>query len=120
MRGIRIAETRRARALRRDAPGVEQVVWRCLRNRQLGGWKFVRQDPIGPYFADFVCREKRLVVEIDGATHSSDGEIASDARRTAYLEACGYRVVRFHNAQIYENIEGALEEILRVLGYRDG
>ena len=116
MRGLRIIETRRARALRRDAPSAERIVWRHLRNRRLGGWKFVRQEPIGPYFADFVCREKMLVVEIDGATHSTDVEIASDARRTAFLEAQGFRVMRFINAQIYENADGALEEILRVLG----
>jgi very-short-patch-repair endonuclease len=120
MRGLRIIETRRARALRRAAPSAERIVWRHLRNRRLGGWKFVRQDPIGPYFADFVCREKMLVVEIDGATHSTDVEIASDARRTAFLEAQGFRVMRFINAQIYENADGALEEILRVLGDRGG
>jgi very-short-patch-repair endonuclease len=116
LRGLRIIETRRARALRRDAPSAERVVWRRLRNRQLAGCKFVRQDPIGPYFADFVCREKMLVVEIDGATHSTDEEIDSDARRTAFLEANGFRVMRFDNAQIYENVDGALEAILSALG----
>ena len=116
LRGLRIIETRRSRALRCDAPSAERVVWRHLRNRQLGGWKFVRQDSIGPYFADFVCRERKLIVEIDGATHSTDAEVASDARRTAFLEADGYRVIRFINEQIYENVDGALEEILRVLG----
>jgi len=70
--GLRIIETRRARTLGRDAPSAERIVWRRLRNRQLGGWEFVRQDPIGPYFADFVCRAKMLIVEIDGATHSTD------------------------------------------------
>ena len=116
LRGLRIIETRRARALRRDAPSAERIIWRHLRNRQLGGWKFVRQEPIGPYFADFVCREKMLVVEIDGATHSTDAEVASDTRRTAFLEARGFRMMRFINAQIYENINGALEAISRVLG----
>jgi very-short-patch-repair endonuclease len=87
LRGLRITETRRARALRGDAPSAERIVWRRLKNRQLGGWKFVRQYPIGPYFADFVCREKMLVVEIDGTTHSTDEEIARDVRRTAFLEA---------------------------------
>ena len=116
LRGLRIIETRRSRALRRDAPSAERIIWRHLRNRQLGGWKFVRQEPIGPYFADFVCREKMLVVEIDGATHSTDAEVASDTRRTAFLEARGFRMMRFINAQIYENINGALEAISRVLG----
>jgi very-short-patch-repair endonuclease len=115
MRGLHIVETRRARARRRDAPAAERVVWRRLKNRQLGGWKFVRQEPIGPYIADFVCREKMLVVEIDGATHSTDEEIESDARRTAFLEAQGYRVMRFSNEQVYENAEGALDAISRAL-----
>jgi very-short-patch-repair endonuclease len=95
MRGLRIIETRRARALRRDAPASERIVSGRLKNRQLGGWKFARQEPIGPYFADFVCRERKPIVEIDGATHSTDAEVASDARRTGFLEADGYRVIRF-------------------------
>jgi very-short-patch-repair endonuclease len=61
-----------------------------------------------------------LVIEIDGATHSTDWEIASDARRTAFLEAQGFRVIRFINAQIYENVGGALEAISRVLGDAGG
>jgi very-short-patch-repair endonuclease len=95
VRGLCILETRRARALRRDAPAAERLVWRHLRNRQLGGWKFTRQESIGPYIADFVCREKMLVVEIDGATHSTDRELARDADRTTFLEGLSYRVVRF-------------------------
>ena len=118
MRGLRIAETRRARELRRDAPGAERVVWRHLRNRQLGGWKFARQEPVGPYFADFACREARLIVEIDGATHSTGEELASDARRTAFLVEQGYRVMRFSNESVFEQIEGVLEEIFGVLGER--
>ena len=114
MRGLELLETRRARALRRDAPDAERIVWRHLKNRQLGGFKFVRQEPIGPFIADFVCREKKLVIEIDGATHSSEEEIARDARRTTFLEGLGYRVLRFSNEQVFENI-AALEEILRVL-----
>ena len=116
MRGLRILETRRAREFRRDAPAAERIIWRRLRNRQLGGWKFTRQEPIRPYFVDFVCREKRLVVEVDGATHSTAEELASDSRRTAVLDTEGYRVIRFTNQQVYENVEAALEEILRVLG----
>jgi very-short-patch-repair endonuclease len=115
MRGLHIIETRRARALRRDAPAAERMVWRGLRNRQLGSWKFVRQEPIGPYIADFVCREKMLIIEIDGATHSSEAEIAHDLRRTALLEAQRYRVVRFTNEQVFENVVGVLDEVARVL-----
>jgi very-short-patch-repair endonuclease len=116
MRGSRIVETRRARALRRDAPRAERVMWRHLRSRQLGGWKFTRQEPIGIYFADFACRERMLVVEIDGATHSSGEELEWDARRTAFLRAQGYRVMRFTNEQVYENVEAVLDEVSHVLG----
>jgi very-short-patch-repair endonuclease len=116
MRGLRIVEIRRARTLRRDAPSAERLVWRDVRNRQLGGWKFTRQEPVGPFIADFVCREKMLVVEIDGATHSTDEELLSDERRTAFLQQREYRLIRFTNEEIYENVDGALEEILRVAG----
>jgi very-short-patch-repair endonuclease len=115
MRGLHIIETRRVRALRRDAPAAERIVWRRLKNRQLGGWKFVRQEPIGPYIADFVCREKMLVIEIDGATHSKEAEITHDLRRTAFLEAHQYRVVRFTNEQVFENVAAVLDQILRLL-----
>jgi very-short-patch-repair endonuclease len=104
--------------LRRDAPAAERMIWRCVRNRQLGGCKFVRQEPIGPYIADFVCREKKLIVEIDGATHSTDAEIARDARRTRYLASDGYRVIRFSNERVFENVDGVMEEILRELENR--
>ncbi|KAF2992647.1 endonuclease domain-containing protein [Methylocystis sp. MJC1] len=115
MRGLRFIETRRSRELRRDATSAEKIVWGRLRNRSLGGFKFVRQEPIGPFIADFVCREYRLVVEIDGETHSSAEEIAADARRTDYLNKQGYRVARFTNQQVYENADAVAEAILGVL-----
>ena len=111
MRGSRIPETRRARVLRQSQTQAEAVVWRALRGRGLGGVKFVRQEPIGPYFADFVCRDEKLVVEIDGATHSTEAELRNDARRTEFLCAHGYRVVRFTNEDVYRNLDGVLETI---------
>ena len=118
MRGLRILETRRARELRRLSPAAERILWARLKNRGLQGAKFVRSEPIGPYFADFACRSAKLVVEIDGATHSTDEEIAHDKRRTAFLEAKGYRVVRFSNQQVYENVEAVIDEISRALAER--
>ncbi|HEX2553174.1 MAG TPA: DUF559 domain-containing protein [Microvirga sp.] len=115
MRGLRIPETRRSRDLRRDQTDAERKLWSKLRNRRLAGLKFVRQEPVGCYFVDFLCRGRRLVIEIDGATHSTDEEIASDARRTAFLEQHGFRVVRFTNAEVYENLEGVLETVLHVM-----
>ena len=115
MRGLRLLETRRARELRRLSPAAERILWARLKNRSLQGAKFARSEPIGPYFADFACRSAKLVVEIDGATHCTDEEIAHDKRRTAFLEAEGYRVVRFSNQQVYENVAAITDEIARVL-----
>jgi very-short-patch-repair endonuclease len=79
MRGIHLHERRRSRELRASQTSAEQRLWAALRSRRLSGFKFVRQEPIGPYFADFVCREKKLVVEVDGATHSTGEERERDA-----------------------------------------
>ena len=118
MRGLRLHEARRAHELRRDQTEAEGQLWRRLRNRALGGFKFVRQEPIGPYFADFVCREEKLVIEIDGATHSTDYERRRDGAREQALHDRGYRVTRFHNDEVYRNIEGVLDTILAALERR--
>ena len=115
MRGLRVLETRRARELRRLSPAAERILWSRLRNRGLQGEKFARSEPIGPYFADIVCRGAKLVVEIDGATHSTNEEIAHDRRRTAFLQADGYRVLRFANERVYENVAAVIDEIARAL-----
>ena len=112
MRGIRLIETRRARSLRRDATSAERILWQHLKGRNLSGFKFVRQEPIGPYIADFACRNAKLVIEIDGATHSSDEEIAVDKWRTEFLEKNGFRVIRFTNEAVFESIDGVCETIL--------
>lgn len=118
MRGIRIPEVKRARVLRRETSAAERKVWAGLRNRSLGGHKFVRQERIGPYYADFACREARLVVEIDGATHSSEDEIAYDKRREAFLRAQGYRVIRFTNEEVYGHSDSVFDAILAALEER--
>ncbi len=118
MRGIRIPETKRARALRRDASDAERKLWRVLRARSLDGRKFVRQERIGPYYADFACREAKLVVEIDGATHSTEEELARDRARAALMTRQGYRVVRFTNIEVYEQIDRVCEAILVALAER--
>ncbi|MGO9007811.1 MAG: endonuclease domain-containing protein [Beijerinckiaceae bacterium] len=118
MRGLQFIETHRARSLRRNSTSAERVLWQRLKNRGLSGFKFVRQAPIGPYIADFLCRDMNLVVEIDGATHSTDAEIASDQCRTSFLEEQGYRVMRFTNEAVYESAEGVLETILAGLQKR--
>jgi very-short-patch-repair endonuclease len=82
------------------------MVWRYLRNRQLDGFKFIRQQPIGPYYVDFVRRERRVVVEIDGGQHADS---ASDRTRDALLVAEGYRVIRIWNNDALQNTEGVFE-----------
>jgi very-short-patch-repair endonuclease len=118
MRGLRLHETRRARGLRHGQTEGERQLWRRLRNRTLGGFKFVRQEPIGPYFGDFVCREEKLVIEVDGATHSTEDERHRDGAREQFLQDRGYRVARFGNDEIYRNIEGVLDTILATLERR--
>ena len=103
---------RRARTFRRDPTEAEKRLWGYLRNRRLSGFKFIRQEPIGPFFADFLCRETMLIIEVDGVTHGEDHEIAYDARRTAYLEAQGYRVHRVPNIEVFNNFDGVLNGIL--------
>ncbi len=102
----------RARALRRNSTDTEQRLWRMLRGRQMAGHKFVRQFPIGPYFADIACREAALVIEADGGQHAENWR---DERRTAYLNAEGYGVLRFWNNEILTNIDGVWEAIMSVL-----
>lgn len=94
----------RARALRRNATAAETKLWSVLRGGALDGHKFRRQQRLGPFYADFVCQAARLVVEIDGETHVGNEE--GDAGRTAFLEREGYRVLRFSNADVMENVEG--------------
>ena len=72
----------------------------------------MRQCPIGPFFADFVCRELKIIVEIDGATPSTGDELARDRARAAFQLAEGYRIFRAHNGDVYENIDGVLDGLL--------
>ena len=107
--------TLRARSLWSEASSAEARLWSELRNRQLCGLKFVRQAPIGPFFVDFLCREQAVVVEVDGGTHSTDYELATDAARTAYLEANGFRLFRAHNSEIYDNLDGVCDTLLHFI-----
>ena len=93
---------RSARAMRSHPTDVERALWWRLRNRQLGGLKFRRQRPEGPYIADFVCLEAKLIVEVDGAQHQ--GSIA-DCMRTQHLKRIGFDVVRFSNEEVRADIE---------------
>jgi adenine-specific DNA-methyltransferase len=103
----------RARKLRKNLTDPERLLWHHLRNHQIKGFKFRRQHPIGNYFADFICPSKKLVVELDGGQHAD--RTAYDAKRTAYMESNGYRVIRFWNNDVMRDVDSVLEVILRTL-----
>jgi very-short-patch-repair endonuclease len=107
------ATTTRARELRRDGSHAERICWELLRDRRMGGAKFRRQHPIGPYFADFACVACKLVVEIDGDHHAF--QVDADARRTAAMAREGWRVLRFWASEVVANREGVAAEVTRVL-----
>ena len=106
---------KRAKQLRTDQTEAEQRLWGYLRAKRLQGWKFNRQVPVGNYIVDFICDEARLVIEVDGVTHSDDHQIIYDEKRTRYLESLGYRVFRCYNTDVYQNLDGVLEGILIAL-----
>ena len=112
MRGKDPKRNDRARLLRRGSTCAETELWKRHRNRQLGGFKFVRQEPVGPYFVDFLCREQCLIVEIDGGQHAVSD---ADQKRDALMKALGYRIIRFWNNEVLENLDGVLETILGTL-----
>lgn len=105
MRGRNEGTIRIARHLRVNQTDAEKVLWNRLRNRQIDGHKFARQVPISGYICDFVCREKLLVIEVDGGQHA---ESAADAVRTRRLSEEGYRTIRFWNNEVLGNIDGVL------------
>jgi very-short-patch-repair endonuclease len=108
MRGHDEKSIRLARRLRLDQTDAETILWNRIRNRRIDGNKFVRQEPIIGYICDFVCREKRLVIEVDGGQHN---ESAGDAVRDERLREKGYKVLRFWNNEVLGNIEGVLTVI---------
>ena len=105
----------RARKLRAAQTSAEARLWQALRNRKLVRWKFRRQHPIDRYIVDFVTLDGKLVVEVDGVTHSGSGELSRDKHRTHVIESFGFLVVRVTNVDVYENLEGVLEMIDRTL-----
>ena len=101
---IRDGTIDRARRLRREATPAEKKLWSVLRGGAIGGFKFRRQQRLGPFVADFACQSARLVIEIDGDSHAH--QIEYDARRTEFLMREGYRVLRFTNLDVMDNLEG--------------
>src|SRR4051794_31079898 len=102
-------QIRRARSLRGTDTPAEARLWTNLRGRGLQKFKSVRQAPIGPYIVDLLCREARLIVEVDGATHSEDRKIAYDRRREVFLKAEGHQIVRVRSGDVYRHINDVLD-----------
>ena len=103
----------RARRLRANMTDAELRLWHRLRGKQIEGHRFRRQVPIGPYIVDFVCIRAMLVIEVDGGQHAVEAHL--DAERTAWLESRGYRVIRFWNNEVLQEMDGVLETIYRAL-----
>jgi very-short-patch-repair endonuclease len=112
LRGKDQKRAERARSLRRASTRAELVLWTRIRGRQLGGFKFVRQEPIGRYYVDFLCRDRHLIVELDGGQHS---ESSQDRQRDSELCALGYRVIRVWNNDVIDNLDGVLQMLLSEL-----
>lgn len=97
-----------ARNQRKNPTEAEKMLWKHLRSEQLEGLKFRRQEPIGSYIADFVCHDRKIIIEVDGGQHAEDPR---DRQRDDWLKGQGYRVLRFWNNEVLNNIDGVLEKI---------
>lgn len=105
--------SRRARYLRKNLTEAEKLLWRRLRYKQIDGFRFRRQAPLGQFIVDFLCPEARLVIELDGGQHAFTTDY--DEQRTKCFELVGYRVLRFWNRDVFENLDGMLERIREAL-----
>lgn len=99
-----------ARLLRRKSTPAEHLLWGCLRNRQLLGLKFRRQQPIDDFIVDFCCFEKKLIIELDGSQHLFHAK--DDLERTKKLESLGFHITRFYNNEIVFDLNGVIEKII--------
>ncbi|HLC90080.1 MAG TPA: endonuclease domain-containing protein [Patescibacteria group bacterium] len=107
------SEKRTRQKLRNEMTPAEKKLWYYLKNKQLGGYKFRRQQGIGQYIVDFYCPRLKLIIEIDGDTHFEEKMMRYDFERQRQIESLGIKFLRFTNLDIYENIESVLEEVIR-------
>jgi very-short-patch-repair endonuclease len=107
--------TSRARSLRANMTDAERKLWYAFRDRRFADFKFRRQVPIGPFIADFICYDARVVIEVDGSQHADS---SSDARRDRWFAANGFLVLRFWNNDVLKNREGVLISVLETLHQR--
>lgn len=114
----RTSEKAKRRALRKNIPRAESVLWQYLRRKNQEGLRFRRQVSIGKYVVDFYCPKRQLVIEVDGESHLTDVAQKHDVARQKYLEGLGIRVIRFLNTDVYTNLSGVIEEVLKQLEFR--
>ena len=100
-----------AKSLRKQATDTERLLWRYLRAKHFGSLKFRRQQLIGTYIVDFVCFEKKIIVELDGGQHAQPEKIQNDSIRDQWFEAQGYKVLRFWDNEVLTNTQGVFEVI---------
>ncbi len=100
-----------AKNLRKQSTDTERVLWQHLKAKQLGGLKFRRQQPIGNYIVDFICFERKIIIELDGSQHSRELERNRDKQRDTWFKQQGYKVLRFWDNEVLTNITGTLEKI---------
>jgi len=112
VRGPEHRQVKVERRLRRQSTDAEMVLWFALRDRRFSGFKVVRQEAIESFVVDFVCREKKLIVEVDGGQHADN---AKDLARDEILSGAGYRVLRFWNSDVLKNKSGVLQVIAGAL-----
>ena len=113
MKGYSTLGRNRARTFRRTFTDAEMRLWQLLRRRNLKDFKFRRQHPIGPYIADFICLERRLVIEVDGSQHQQQS--GYDSKRAMGLEAAGYQVLRFWDNDVLSQSESVMQAIYDAL-----
>ena len=104
-----------ARSLRKNLTDAERKLWYALRSGQLDGYRFRRQHPMGPFVVDFICLEKKLIVELDGDRHGKAVHKSRDEKRDEWLKSRGYYVLRFWNNDVYSNLDGVLLDIAEYL-----
>ncbi|MBU1017754.1 endonuclease domain-containing protein [Patescibacteria group bacterium] len=106
----------RRRKLRSESPKAEIILWGELKNKQVEGLKFIRQYGVGPYVIDFFCPALKLAIEVDGDSHFQEGAEEYDRRRQRFIERFNIHFLRFTNTDIYENLDGVVEELIYVAG----
>ena len=108
----------RRQELRKSMPPAEVILWQRIRGKQLLDCKFRRQHSVGPYVLDFYCPQLRLAIELDGDSHFREGAPQKDRDRDVYIRSFGIRVLRFLNTDVYDNVDGLLEVVVREIRQR--